>query len=324
VTPEAAAAPLTPQPAAAPLTPEAAAARATPTPTPVAELQTAALAWYEVNGRNLAFRRTTDPWAVLVSEVMAQQTQAARAAGAWVAFIERYPAPAALASASNADVIRAWRGLGYNRRALALRATAIRVVEDHDGRVPGTLVALESLPGIGPYTARAVLAIAFGRPVAALDTNISRVLDRAVGPLPAGARARQVAADGFVPADRPAAWTHALMDIGATICRKRSPRCADCPLAAKCRSATATAARPTSTSLPARSASPVRFELTSRWLRGQILDRLRQARADQWVILDEPIGEHSRGRVAAAVAALEREGFLERHPANPRAARLHD
>ena len=160
------------------------------------ELEEAALAWFEANGRDLAFRRTTDPWAVLVSEVMAQQTQAERAAAAWSVFIDRYPTPAALAAASSADVIRAWRGLGYNRRAVALREAAIAIVERHGGGVPDSLDALQVLPGIGPYTARAVLAIAFGRPVAALDTNVQRVLDRSIGGLPTTPRERQ--ADEFL------------------------------------------------------------------------------------------------------------------------------
>lgn len=284
-----------------------------------AQLQTAALAWYDANGRALAFRRTSDPWAVLVSEVMAQQTQALRAAQAWAIFLERYPTPAALAAASPAEVIRAWRGLGYNRRAVALRAAAIRIVEEHAGGVPDSLEALEALPGIGPYTARAVLAIAFGRQVAALDTNIRRVLDRAAGPLPAGARALQAAADGFVPARRPAGWTHALMDIGATICQKRNPRCGDCPLLSICRSAGKVA-----DSAPGRRAwTAAPFESTNRWLRGRILDRLRESPPQAWVGFGEPMGGHDAMSVAAALAALEREGLLERDPIDPGMARLH-
>jgi A/G-specific adenine glycosylase len=283
------------------------------------QLHKAALAWYEANGRDLAFRRTRDPWAVLVSEVISQQTQAARAADAWAVFIDRYPTPAALAAASNAEVIRAWRGLGYNRRAVALRAAAIRIVADHVGQVPDSLDALQALPGIGPYTARAVLAIAFGRPVAALDTNIRRVLDRVAGPLPTPAKALQLSADSFVPRDRSAAWTHALMDIGATICRKRTPDCRACPLAALCRSAGRNLPRPSRR----RAGGPIRFESSNRWLRGRILDRLRDAPPNAWLRFDESIGDHDARAVTAAIDALEREGFLERHPVDPRGARLH-
>lgn len=299
-------------------------------------LAVAALEWHARHGRDLAFRRSTDPWAVLVSEVMAQQTQAARAAEAWSTFIERYPTPAALAAASPAEVIRAWRGLGYNRRAIALRAAAVRIVEAHGGLVPDDASALEALPGVGPYTARAVLAIAFGRPVAALDTNIRRVLDRAAGPLSGSPRRCQAAADALVPEGRSAAWTHALMDIGATLCRKREVRCDACPLVALCRyaqdrpdrgpDAGTRITRSGPTSLPqagaarARPAAP--FEATSRWLRGRILDRLRDASDGQWVALAGPIGSHDADAVRRTLVALATEGLLERHPTDATQARL--
>jgi A/G-specific adenine glycosylase len=282
-----------------------------------AALQSAALEWYAENGRDLAFRRTSEPWAVLVSEVMAQQTQAARAAEAWTIFIDRYPTPAALAAASIANVIRAWRGLGYNRRAVALRAAAIRIVEDHCGRVPDSLEALIALPGVGPYTARAVLAIAFGRPVAALDTNIRRVLDRAVGPLPVPPRDRQSTADGFVPAGSAAAWTHALMDIGATFCRKRDPSCDACPLRATCAFVAGGRTEAAGETRPVQ-----RFESTTRWLRGRILDRLRDGRDGEWLAFDRSMGLHDLEAVARSLAALEAEQLLERHGADPMRARL--
>jgi A/G-specific adenine glycosylase len=273
-------------------------------------LHQAVLGWYAAEGRDLAFRRTAEPWAVLVSEVMAQQTQAARAAEHWSRFIDAYPTPGALAAASPADVIRAWRGLGYNRRAVALRGAAVQIVEDHGGQVPDTLEALVSLPGVGPYTARAVLAIAFGRPVAALDTNIRRVLDRSLGPLPAGARELQAASDGFVPDGHAATWTHALMDIGATICRKRDPSCGTCPVRRWCRSA-GTIVTPARAAPRPRAQRPARFESTVRWLRGRIMDRLRDAPPGAWTDLDGPIGEHGSEAVHAAVRALGSEGLIE-------------
>ena len=272
-------------------------------------MQSAVLDWYAANARDLAFRRTADPWSVLVSEVIAQQTQAARAAAAWIGFIEAFPTPAALAAASPATVIRAWRGLGYNRRAIALRASAIAIVEDHAGRVPATFDALVRLPGIGPYTARAVLAIAFDQPVAALDTNIRRVVGRAFlgaeAALPP--RALQAAADRFVPAGRAAQWTHALMDVGAAVCRKNDPRCDACPLACHCRFLAA--GRPASTASRPASSGP--FRSTTRWLRGRILDRLRDAPDAAWVDLRGPIGEHDEERTRTEVENLAREGLLE-------------
>ncbi|HEX3265487.1 MAG TPA: hypothetical protein VHR16_07445 [Candidatus Limnocylindrales bacterium] len=287
-----------------------------------ARIQAAALAWFEENGRDLAFRRSLDPWAVLVSEVMAQQTQAERAANAWSMFIERYPTPAALAAASTAEVIRAWRGLGYNRRAVALRAAAIRITDEHDGRVPDSVDALEDLPGIGPYTARAVLAIAFGQQLAALDTNIERVLDRAIGRMPTARRQRQALADGFVPAGRSASWTHALMDIGATLCRKRDPRCGDCPLAADCAFVRSEEVRRAAPAKPRPRDHGLRFEATTRWLRGRILDHLRDAPEGTWSTFASPIGLHDVEEVRASLAALAREGFVERDAADPDRARL--
>jgi len=283
-------------------------------------MQTAVLDWYAGNARDLAFRRTTDPWSVLVSEVIAQQTQAARAAAAWSPFIASFPTPAALAGSSPATVIRAWRGLGYNRRAIALRAAAIAIVEDHAGRVPDSYAALARLPGIGPYTARAVLAIAFNQPVAALDTNIRRVVGRAFlgneAALPP--RARQAAADGFVPQDRAAAWTHALMDVGAAFCRKRDPRCDACPLASHCRFLAA--GRPSSAGRTAVPSKP--FRLTTRWLRGRILDRLRDAPAGAWVPFDSPLGEHATDAVRGQIERLGREGVIQVDPLDNATARL--
>ena len=277
------------------------------------ETQAAVLDWYASNGRDLAFRRTTDPWAILVSEVMAQQTQAARAAGAWTRFMDQFPTAAALARASPATVIRAWRGLGYNRRALALRGAAISIVEEHGGRVPDTLEALQQLPGIGPYTARAVLAIAFGRPVAALDVNIRRVLGRAFVGAEMTPREFQAMADGHVPAGQSAAWTHALMDVGATFCRPREPRCDACPLEASCayRSIPSGVINAASTARSAKPRQTPRFESTSRWLRGRILDRLRDTPHGEWLAFDGAIGHHDGQAVSASLARLSVEGMIE-------------
>jgi len=281
----------------------------------LADVQSSVLDWYAANGRGLAFRRTADPWAILVSEVMAQQTQAERAAIAWSDFILLFPTPEALASSSPASVIRAWRGLGYNRRALALRAAATAIVSDHAGRVPDDLEALQRLPGIGPYTARAVLAIALGRPVAALDVNIRRVLGRAfLDEAPsAGARDLQDAADGLVPPASAAAWTHALMDIGAAFCRPREPRCDACPLRAACTYRDRALAPPVRPALarPPKARPAIQFESTTRWLRGRILDRLRDLPADGWTRFDQPIGVHDRAAVDASVGRLAAEGMIE-------------
>ena len=292
-----------------------------PAPFPFA-LRDAILGWYASNARRLPFRSTTDPYAILVSEAMAQQTQAARAGEAWTRFMAAFPTPTALAAATPADVLRAWQGLGYNRRALSLWRAARRIVDVHGGRVPADLGALQALPGVGPYTARAVAAIAFGMPVGAVDTNVRRVLGRivAMGTAPLNAAAMQGLADAAVPPDRPAAWTHALMDIGATICRPRMPACADCPARAWCRYASATEGKvvagagrvPASRHRDGRARdTPVPFASTTRWLRGRIVDLLRAATGDGWIVIEGSIGSHGNTAVASAIEALADEGLVE-------------
>jgi A/G-specific adenine glycosylase len=315
----------------------------------------AILAWYDERGRPLPFRRTSDPYAILVSEAMAQQTQAARAGEAWERFITRFPDVEALAAASPADVLRAWQGLGYDRRALNLWRTARVVVADHDGRLPRTIDGLEALPGIGPYTARAVAALAFGMPVGAVDTNVRRVLGRILAGDPARltSRAMQAAADAAVAPDRPGDWTHAVMDVGATVCKPARPRCPACPAMTWCRyaagAATVVAAGPAEPTtepsdarahrrahapraaahaarrVPARAreaATP--FRATTRWLRGRLLDRLRAAPDGEWVEIDGDIGEHELPAVADALRALARDGMVELAPVpeGPLRARL--
>ena len=182
---------------------------------------TALLAWFAENGRDLPWRRTRDPYAILVSEVMLQQTRVARVLERYPAWLERWPTPASLASAPAADVLRAWSGLGYNRRALNLQNAARRVVEL--GEFPREIAELERLPGIGPYTARAIACFAFGAEVTALDTNVRRVLERSLG-----------TSDVQPPPGRAWDWNQALFDLGAQVCLARVPRCDRCPLAALC------------------------------------------------------------------------------------------
>lgn len=280
----------------------------------------AVLDWYGEHGRSLAFRGTTDPWAILVSEVMAQQTQVARAAAAWPGFMRAFPAPADLAGAPPAAVIRAWRGLGYNRRALALRDAAILITREHDGAVPGDVDALRRLPGVGPYTARAVAALAFGAAVGPVDVNVRRVLARAFFDAPPSARRLQAFADAAVPPGAAGEWTHALMDLGARLCRPRGPRCEDCPLRRSCRFVAR--GRMADPPVPVRRATSGSFTATPRWLRGRILDRLRDAGGGDWVTFDDPIGPHGLDAVARELGRLAAEGLLEQRPDRHRAARL--
>jgi A/G-specific adenine glycosylase len=290
----------------------------------MSDLQTAILAWYDASGRSLPFRATRDPYEILVSEVMAQQTQISRVAEAWSGFVAAFPSFEALAAASPADVLRAWRGLGYNRRALNLWRAAQAVVDEHDGVLPREVAALERLPGIGPYTARAVAAIAFGLPVGAVDTNVRRVLSRAVTGASEGIHTAEVQrlADAAVPGDRPADWTHALMDVGATFCRPTRPDCDACPARAWCRYAEGERAAAVVAAPRPRSAAGPAFSASSRWLRGRILDRLRDAPPPGWDRFDGAIGEHADAAVLAALVALAAEGLAEVDPADRRLARL--
>lgn len=191
------------------------------------------VAWGVPRLRNLPWRATRDPWRVLVAEVMLQQTQARRVIPKWEAFCAEFPMPASCAGATLGDVLRRWQGLGYPRRARDLRDAAAAMVERHGARVPDRLDDLLALPGVGPYTARAVLAFAYERDVAVVDTNIARVLARAGGER-LTMRSVQSAADDLVPHDHGWAWNQSLMDLGATVCRP-VPRCADCPVAGGCR-----------------------------------------------------------------------------------------
>jgi len=284
------------------------------------DARAAVLAWYDASGRALPFRRTRDPWAILVSEVMAQQTQIARVADAWSRFMARFPTPAALAASSPADVLRAWQGMGYDRRAINLRRAAQAIRDEHGGHVPDDIEALQRLPGIGPYTARAIAAIAFGRPVGAVDTNVRRVLGRTLDL--EGAAVVQTAADASIDRARPGDWTHAVMDVGATVCRPRNPRCDACPLRPWCGFALANGASSvTVTPVRAQTAAPA-FTSTKRWLRGRIVDRLRAAPDGAWTEVDAPIGSHDAVAVGAALDALARDGLVELDGEDRRLARL--
>jgi A/G-specific adenine glycosylase len=282
-------------------------------------MRDAVLAWFDANGRIFAIREARDPYAILVSEVMAQQTQIGRAQEYWTRWMATFPTCEALAAASPADVLRAWAGLGYNRRAINLQRAARVIVAEHAGRLPETVEELELLPGVGPYTARAVAAIAFGAPVTAVDTNVRRVLSRLSRPDGAVPPAElQALGDGLVPPDRPAAWTQALMDIGATFCRSRRPACGDCPVRAWCQFAAAGDGE----TLVRRSRPRVPFALTSRWLRGRILAQLRDADGSTWTLFPDAIGEHDSGAVSAALVAMAREGLVELDGSDAAQARL--
>lgn len=189
------------------------------------------LEWGGPRLRDLPWRRTRDPWAVLVSEVMLQQTQAARVVPRWHAFLERFPTVAACAAAPLGDVLREWQGLGYPRRARNLHAAARRI--DDLGFFPHELGDLLELPGVGPYTARAVMAFAFELDAAVVDTNIARVYARITGRR-LTPKSVQALADEACPRGDAWVWNQCLMDLGAVLCRPMNPGCDDCPVRTQC------------------------------------------------------------------------------------------
>jgi A/G-specific adenine glycosylase len=293
-------------------------------------VQTKLLAWAAESRRDLPWRRTRDPWAVLVSELMLQQTQVSRVAPRWAEFLERFPAPEACAKASVGDVVRAWAGLGYNRRAVSLHRTAVIVVERHGGRVPAELPALLALPGVGSYVARAVLVFAFEADAAVLDTNAARVMARAVAGRRIATRSEaQALADSLVPAGRGWAWNQAMLDLGALVCTRRHPDCGHCPLARRaprqpgsCRWDAAARRAPDpaegSVGVAGRQAA---FAGSDRQGRGRLVDALRRspvpaadlAAAAGWSAAD---GATNRARriadslVADGLAVVESDGRL--------------
>jgi len=203
-------------------------------------LRRALLRWYDGHRRSLPWRDDRDPYRVWLSEVMLQQTRVATATPYYRAFLGRFPTVAALARARDADVLAAWAGLGYYRRARHLHAAAKLVVREHGGRVPGEPAAFALLPGVGRYTLGAVLSIAFDRALPVLDGNVARVLSRlralsAAVREPRGAKALWALAAALVPSRRPGDWNQALMELGATVCLPRSPRCDGCPVRRWCR-----------------------------------------------------------------------------------------
>ena len=193
--------------------------------------QQALLNWGLPQLRDLPWRHTRDPWAVLVSEVMLQQTQAHRVIPKWHAFVSAYATPAQCADAALGDVLELWLGLGYPRRARSLQMAAQQICAL--GEFPRTLDGLLALPGVGAYTARAVLAFAFAIDAAVVDTNIARVYAR-VGGVPLTARQVQAAADNALPVGYSWEWNQCLMDLGATLCRPLNPACGSCPLESHC------------------------------------------------------------------------------------------
>ena len=289
----------------------------------------ALLAWFAINNRaTLPWRTDRAPYRIVVAELMLQQTQVDRVVPLFEAFVARWPTFAALAAASQADVVRAWQGLGYNSRAMRLHAIARVVRDEFAGVLPRDETTLLALPGIGPYTARAIAAFAFDADVVAIDTNIRRIVHRTQFGLewPALATPSEIdaVAATLVPSGEGFAFNSALMDLGSTLCTARAPKCLLCPLARDCASApidASTLARRAAANAPARTpAQKKKFEETDRFVRGRVVDRLRKLRPAETIslldlhaqLVPALSGSHRDGaEFAAIVTRLERDGIIE-------------
>ena len=240
------------------------------------------LSWFKENARDLPWRRTRDPYAILVSEVMLQQTQVDRVLPYYTRFLERFPTVEDLAAAPTSDVIRIWSGLGYNRRAVNLQRAARMVADQFGGSFPDDPAELKKLPGIGAYTAGAISAFAHERDAAFLDTNMRRVISRVVfGSEPTRESDAIEAANALLPPGQSWAWNQALIEFGALQCTARRPACIICPLRDEC------AAYPTmQVALQRKSSHSTRpktepFESTTRFYRGRIVEALRALPEDE-------------------------------------------
>jgi A/G-specific adenine glycosylase len=277
--------------------------------------QDAVLGWWLGRQRDLPWRRTRDPWAVLVCEVMAQQTQVARVAERWPVFLERFPTLEACAAEPVAEVLRLWTGLGYNRRAINLHRCAVAVVERHGGELPSELASLLALPGIGPYTARALAAFAFELDHGVVDTNTARVLARWAGQR-LGPRAVQAAADEVVPAGEAWAWNQAMLDLGATVCVRRAPHCGSCPVHPQCAWRIAGCPDPDPADGTAGVSTPQsRFDGSDRQGRGRLVEALRAGPVTASrlaTVMGWPEDDARSVRVAATVIA-DGLAVLEHH-----------
>lgn len=267
-------------------------------PDTVGAIQERIRTWFRVHGRDLPWRKTRDPYHILVAEVMLQQTQVDRVLPYYTAFLERFPTIQVLAEAPLAEVIKLWAGLGYNRRAVNLQRIAQRIVQEHGGQFPRSVAELRALPGIGAYTAGAIACFAFEQDVAFMDTNIRRVLHRLfLGPevprLLTTERALSDIAADMVPRGSGWEWNQAIMEFGAVQCTARKPACSICPVQTLCRAFPAILTAVQEHTATRRATRTTPFVGSSRWYRGRILSALRNAPPDQGLTLAD-IGQHIR------------------------------
>jgi A/G-specific adenine glycosylase len=290
-------------------------------------LQRALLSWYEREGRkDLPWRRTRDPYRILVSEFMLQQTQVERVLPKYRHFLKRFPTFRALGSTSTAQVIRAWRGLGYNARAVRLKRIADEVTARYDGALPQERTALQNLAGVGPYTAAALRAFAFGQDDLAIDVNVRRVMHRIMhgAELPHEVPRAELEhqARAAAPRGHAHAWNSALMDLGALVCTARFPGCARCPVKRYCSAAPLDGARLEALRMRHRARKSgqagLPFVKTTRFARGRIVDRLRElppgrtmSLLDLRVDLRAALRPEALEMLEPLLIGLERDGIVQ-------------
>jgi A/G-specific adenine glycosylase len=278
----------------------------------MSQVALACVKWFDDNARDLPWRSPdVSAWAILISEVMLQQTPVPRVMPVWREWLERWPAPADLAAAPVGEAIRAWGRLGYPRRAMRLHACAVAIVERHGGEVPAELEEMLALPGVGDYTARAVLAFAYGQRHAVVDTNVRRLLARAVHGVEDGAVSLAAVEELLPSPDELAARASAaMMELGAVVCTARTPACRDCPLATDCRWRALGAPAPDK---PYR--RPQSYAGTDRQVRGLLLAAVREAA--------EPVAKATLDLVWSdavqrerALASLLEDGLIVHRPSD--------
>ncbi len=285
-------------------------------------LTAAILAWYKKNGRHeLPWRQTTNPYHILVSEIMLQQTQVTRVITKYQEFLAAFPTLETLATAKTSAVITAWKGLGYNRRALFLQKTAKAVVEDHAGIFPQDLETLKTLPGVGDYTARAVLSFAFDVKTPMMDTNHRRVYRRTLlGRKEISDKELLPHAEKLVKVIKQRAWkghsvvyhwNQALMDLGSHFCTTRNPKCEECPAKAWCKAYPDILTKGDILK-PNQKKKSIRFEDTDRYVRGRMIDLLRDKGRVSFPTLRKKFAQVEVKRYRNILEKLEKDGLIKR------------
>lgn len=275
------------------------------------DLQRQLIGWWSRHGRDLPWRRSRDPWAVLVSETMLQQTQVPRVVARWSRFLERFPTVRSCADAPRSEIVDEWSGLGYNRRAVFLHRAAQECAARFDGELPTTLAELQSLPGIGPYTARAVLVFAHEADIGLVDTNAGRFVSRALAGRSLRPAEAQATADGAVPHGWGWTWGQAVFDLGASICTKRSPSCGTCPISHQCAWALAGFPDPDPVVGSAGISTPQsRFDGSDRQGRGRLVARLRSGPIGDGDLAEAMGWPTDPERAARVAASLVDDGLV--------------